>query len=105
MYFGCVDTFNFRGWRAKVQDNKKVLLHDRKRHTTRRVASTHSAVLSRVWGGGVPQSCPGQEGGGGATPVLSWTGEGVPQSCPGWGGATPVLGATGVPPGWDWGTT
>ena len=30
----------------KTMLNKKVLLHERKRHTARRVASTHSAVLS-----------------------------------------------------------
>ena len=68
-----VDVFN---------GNKKVLLRERKRHTARRVASTHSAVLSR--GGGVPH--PWQGGttsptrrypSWGTTPILTWL-EGYP---------------------------
>ena len=34
--------------------NKKVLLRERKRHTTRRVASARYAALCK-WGGGVPR--------------------------------------------------
>ena len=46
-----------------LSGNKRVLLHDRKRHTARRVAGTRSAVLSLGWG--VPQSQPD------STPILS----------------------------------
>ena len=73
-------------------DNKKVLLRERKRHTTRRVASTHYAVPDGVYplswdltwtpfpgldGGGYP--FPGLDRGGG-TPFQVWMGEGVTQS-------------------------
>ena len=67
-------------------DNKK-LLHDRKRHTARCVASTRSAVLSRGGGGVVSQSCPGRGGGGYPCPA-------VPPSQPG----------LGYPSSWDWST-
>ena len=67
--------------------SKTVLLREHKRHTTRRLASTSSAVLTR--------------GGGGNTRVLSWLGEGIPVlSCPGGGGVP-----QDVPPTWDWGST
>ena len=55
--------------------NKKVLLRERKGHTDRRVASAHSAVLSRG-GGGYPSSgwgrgnpCPDLATGGTSPPV------------------------------------
>ena len=46
----------FQEWLLTMNlfENKKVLLRERKRHTTRRVASTHSAVLLPRAGGGYP---------------------------------------------------
>ena len=69
--------------------NKKVLLHERKRHTTRQVSSTPSAVLSlrgypiHDWGTPQPPSWPSQ---GVSHPWLGY----LPQSGPGWG--TPLEG-------------
>ena len=48
--------------------NKKILMRERKRHTTRRVATARSAVLFR--GEGILQSWVGA-GGGGCTPNLA----------------------------------
>ena len=69
---------------AKFNLNKTVVLRERKRHTTRRVASTFSAVLSRE---GVPQSCFIW-----GTPVMA-RGYPLPGSC---------LGLGYPPPIWDW---
>ena len=58
-----------------IIDNKKVLLRERKRHTARRVASTHYAALSnpdRVWGGYPIQTWLG------GTPGTPQTGMGYP---------------------------
>ena len=83
--------------------NKTVLLCERRRHTTRRVASNRSAVLSPE--GGTPSS-PCWE-----YPILSWLGvtpscpghREVTQSSPGQWAPHPVL-VRGVPiPSWDWG--
>ena len=63
--------------------NKKVLLRDRKRHTTRRVASTRSAGLSPGEHTPVPTK--------GCTPVSAGEGRRVP------------LSSLQYPPGWDWG--
>ena len=55
---------------VKVAFHKKVLLRERKRHTTRRVSSTSSAVLSRgishPWLEGVPHPM--------VPPILTWPG-------------------------------
>ena len=99
--------------------NKKVLLHERKRHTARRVSSTPPAILS--WGGypilgwvvslsgwGVPHLWMGgtpsldEEG----TPSLAgvppiWTWLGYPMSGPGWG-TPPLQDLPGVLPIWTW---
>ena len=66
--------------------NKKVLLHEHKRHISRRVLSTPCKVFTL------------RGGGGGGTPVQSWL-EGVPQSSPGRGGGypSPVLPGEGTP--------
>ena len=72
--------------------NKKVLLRERKRHTTRRVESTHSVVLTGYpphpdlaqWGGGLPYPS-------------------IPPSWPGWG--VPYLGTPGRVPLPQQGTT
>ena len=96
--------------------NKTVLLHERKRHIARRVANTHSAVLSREGGGvpqssgggGVPQSCPGvgvpQSWAGRGIPVLSWLFQS--SHVLSWGGGdpsdwsqVPSWGSTSVPGG------
>ena len=76
---------------------------ERKRHTTRHIASAHSAVLS--WGGG--------GGGRVGTPVHDWDWLGLGYS-PRPGPGTPHLGlgpgvppsmtGTGVSPIWDWAT-
>ena len=75
-------------------------LHDHKRHTARRIASTHSAaVLSRGGGGRGGYPSPGWEGTTpvlvGCTPVLSCLG-GTPVLAR---GGTPVLGYPPPPAG------
>ena len=71
--------------------NKTVLLRERKRHTTRRVASTRDAVLSyiqSIWGGGIPPSSPDR-----GHPILVME---VPPS--GQYGGTPILPTEGGTP-------
>ena len=100
----------------KIYENKKVLLRERKRHTTHRVASTRcvsgpGGTQSQVWGGGFlvpglegvphPRSggypVPGQEGypipglGGYPVPCAGGT-PGIPLPRPG----------MGYPPTWTW---
>ena len=103
----------------KIYRNKKVLLHERKRHTTHCVASAHYAALSNggggypiqswLWQGGTPSS-PGWgypiPGPGGGYPIIqSWLGD-TPSS-PGQGG-TPSQVQGGIPhqlagvPPWTW---
>ena len=79
----------WKGNKCEIYNNKKVLLHERKRHTTRHVASTRYAAPVK----GVPLArgypCWGVLLPGG----VHWgTSPG-----PGWGG-TPLLGGTQVPP-------
>ena len=70
----------------KYDQDKKVLLGERKRYTVRRAVSARSAALFR----GVPQSWLGRRG-----VPQSWLGRGTP---PGWGGATTFWPGQGV--GW-----
>ena len=101
------------GYKLKIWNELKykTVLHERKRHTACRIASTLSAVLS--WRG-VPHPWQGgtQSLSGGApywgTPVLIWLGGGTPYlgSTSSWGtpiltwpGETPCL-AKGVPLSW-----
>ena len=67
-----------------IQD-KKFLLRERKRHTSHRVVSTPSVVLT---GGGYPNPGPDPEGG---YPIPGW-GYAIP------GRSTPHLDQAGVPP-------
>ena len=69
----------------KLDTNKKVLLRERKRHTSRRVASARYGDLSPDGGGGVPH--PVLDGGRypilltGGTPIQShWIPQGTPPS-------------------------
>ena len=87
-------------WPHKFFKNKKVLLHECKRHTARRVASARYAALSNGgWGGSTPtiQTWPG---GYPPCPDLGW---GKPPSRPGMGYPHSDL---GYPPHPDlgWGT-
>ena len=79
--------------KAGPNANKKVLLHDRMRHTVHRVASTHSAILSKEGylspGWGIPQSCPSHKG----TPSPDW---GIPLSYSSWGYPCPGTSPPGV---------
>ena len=96
----------------KKASNKKVLLHERKRHTAHHVASARSAALPPDEGEDTPSSPDG--GGGthpilmGGTPILTWDltwMEGTPLSgrmrCPHWDGwGCQPSGRMGVPPKW-----
>ena len=96
------------GSRHKYLLNKKVLLHERKKHTACRVPSTHCAALSnpdlvggtgsQVWGG---YPIPGP--GGYPVPGPGWVPH--PRSggypIPGGGVPHPDLG-WGTPPTWTW---
>ena len=85
-----------------TSSHKKVLLHQCKRHTTLRVASTRCAVLVGGW---YPPYSPGQRGG---YPIQSWSEYPPP--------GRDMGPSTGVPPGnymgpvggsfrgWRWGT-
>ena len=68
-----------------LSENKKVLLRERKRHTTHRVASTPHVVLT------------------GYPPILTWLGGRVPGGGT-WPGYPPsrVPPQAGYPPGWTW---
>ena len=107
MYARVLYTFKLR--------NKTVLLRERKRLTTRRVASTHSAVLTGRGGGphlglasGVPHPALARGPGTEVPPTWDWgtpppPGPGVPPP-PGTGGP-PHLGLGYPPtPTWAWGT-
>ena len=66
------DVYIFPSNAKETCENKKVLLRERKRHTTRHVACTSSAVLSRgypipgwgypIWDWGTPRKGPGTSG-------------------------------------------
>ena len=83
--------------------DKKVLLRERKRHTSRRVACARHAALSPNGGGGRGVPHPVWDGKGdtpssprkGGTPILSWIG--VPLSGPGMG-VSPFGPGMGYPP-------
>ena len=94
-------TFLFALYNQNRNDNKKVLLHERKRHTIRWVASTRYAVpvggtppWNLTWMGGVPPPCP-------APPILgsdldrgyplppTWTWKGGTLPILTWEGGTP----------------
>ena len=86
---------------------KKVLLRERKRHTTRRVASARYATLSPDMGRGGTPFNPGGGGGGtpsspgGEYPICLDLGWGTPSSA-GWG--TPLDLGWGTPPSAEWHT-
>ena len=101
----------------KLNFNKTVLLHERKKHTSRRVASTRSTVLSEGVGGG-GEGTPGQgypSHLGLVTGVphrndigpveLLWDGDGNPHPCLGLGyppGKGPGTSHWGTPPERTW---
>ena len=76
--------------------NKKVLLRERKRHTTRRVASTPYVVLTGYppWQGTPQPGYPPLAGPGRVPPPPGWTWQGTP--------AARVPPQPGYPPGWTW---
>ena len=81
--------------RVKLSNKRAVLLRECKRHTTRHIESTLSAVLS--WGWGYP--IPGQE--------VPHTGVPPPRKGPGtshWGTPLKGHGTSGSIMGWKWGT-
>ena len=77
---------------ASTYSDKKVLLRECKRHTTRRVASARCTALSYGGRGGGVLPHPVLPG---RYPIQSWPGWGT-QSSPGWGG-TPSGHGQGVP--------